>query len=141
MHDGAPVPAAQIGSAVGMGHQQALIYLHMAADEARGKPVRTRNGEVPRGRPTVERRPAIFVALPLIDSNCNECGECLEVNKCFERTIHAHQNNGNAMHAQNALPSSHVEQIFQWYRDYKDVEDAVRCVPLVKSGLLGCEQV
>jgi hypothetical protein len=99
MHDGTPVPAAQISSAVGMGHQQALIDLHKAADEAGGKPVGTRNGEVPRGRPTVERRPAILVASPLIDRNSNECGECLDVNKCVARAICAHQNNGNAMHA------------------------------------------
>ncbi|TWU24886.1 putative type I restriction enzymeP M protein [Novipirellula galeiformis] len=32
--------------------------------------------------------------------------------------------------AQNEMNSSHVDQIFEWYRDYKDVEGVARCVPL-----------
>ncbi len=49
MHDGSPVSAKQIGRAVGMGHHQTLIYLHMAAEEGRAKPVRTQNSDVTRG--------------------------------------------------------------------------------------------
>ncbi|QDV27366.1 putative type I restriction enzymeP M protein [Aureliella helgolandensis] len=32
--------------------------------------------------------------------------------------------------AQNEMLSSHVDQIFQWYRDYQDVEGVARCVSL-----------
>lgn len=49
MHDSAPVSAKRIGEAVGMGHHQTLIYLHMAAEEGRAKPVRTRDSDVARG--------------------------------------------------------------------------------------------
>ncbi len=49
LHNGTPVSAARIGSAVGMGHHRTLIYLHMAADEGRAKPVRTRRSDVTRG--------------------------------------------------------------------------------------------
>lgn len=45
----APVSAKRIGEAVGMGPHQTLIYLHMAAEEGRAKPVRTHNSEVTRG--------------------------------------------------------------------------------------------
>ncbi|WP_419188518.1 hypothetical protein [Stieleria bergensis] len=49
MHDGAPVSAKRIGEAVGISGHQTLIYLHMAAEEGRAKPVRTKNSDVTRG--------------------------------------------------------------------------------------------